>query len=236
MTGALAAAQRAMVERVLAPDGDDIYRTLVRGGIADTLRFQLRCTHKHAGARWRSDVERYVSEAPPHSRYLRDVGRLFFNWALPHWKADATLPAFLIDLARWELLGFDVLNAENDAAPDKKAELVLERSVRIASSVHVFYAEFDVHLLPDDEEDMTVPARGEVKLCVYRDETFSKRTLALTPSAAILIESLKAGRTLGDAVTAAAMGTSSPLDAAFLQAAAHLLEDLSAREIILGLG
>ena len=41
MTSPLAEVQRAMVRAIASPEGDGIYRSLVRRGLADMLRFEL---------------------------------------------------------------------------------------------------------------------------------------------------------------------------------------------------
>jgi hypothetical protein len=230
----LAEVQRAMVREIASPDGDGIYRSLVRRSLADMLRFELPRTAAHLGARWDRDVARFLDVTLPRSRYLRDIAAELVAHVRPAWEQDPDAPPYIVDLARWELLAFEVANAPDDPPAGPPAPPALDRRVTFSSSTRLFRAAFAVHLLPEDEPFAGPPAAQPTALCVYRDADFEMRTLSLTPSAVEILERLAAGADLGGAVSGAAAARGAALDAAFLQGAARLLEDLTERGVVRG--
>ncbi|MEZ4301905.1 MAG: hypothetical protein R3B70_43630 [Polyangiaceae bacterium] len=214
-------------------DDEDVYRSLVRASLAGMIRFQLARTALHLGARFDRDIARFLDAGLPRSRYLRDVGFAFFAAISPAWEGDPEIPVFANDLARWELLSFDLTSAPDDLSVEHAEPLALDRRVRLSSSARLFRAQHAVHLLPED--DLACAPKAEpTALCVYRDAAFEQRTLALTPAAAAILERLLAGTTLGDAVSGAAAERGVALDPAFLQGAARVLEDLTERGVVRG--
>lgn len=234
MTASLAELERAMVREIAAPAGSGIYRKLVRRGLAAMLRFQLPRTAAHLGARWDRDVARFLDETLPRSHYLRDVAGELVRHVAPAWRGDPEIPSFIEDLARWELLAFEVANAPDDPPRGEPAALALDRRVSFARSLRIVRFAHAVHLLADDEASLAVPAAAPTRLCVYRDADHDLRHLALSPSAADILERLAAGAALGDAVSGAAAACGAALDEAFLQGSAGLLQDLTDRQVILG--
>jgi hypothetical protein len=228
----LADLQRAMVRGITSPEGGGIYRALVRRALADMLRFELPRTAARLGARWDRDVERFLDATLPRSRYLRDIAAELVARAGPSWAGDPEVPPYALDLARWELLAFEVNNAPDDPPARPPAPPALDRPLRISFSMRLFHAEYAVHLLPEDAASSEPPEQRPTALCVYRDHDFEMRTLSLTPSAAEILARLAAGEALGAAVSGAAAARGAALDAAFLQGAARLLEDLGERGVV----
>ena len=235
-TGSLAETQRALVAALRASDGAGagIYRKLVRRGLADMLRFQLPRTAARLGPRWSADVTRFLDATLPRSHYLRDVAFELFAFIEPSWREDPEVPRHIVDLARHELLAFDVANAPDDPPLGEAAPLALDRRVALSSSARVVRYSHAVHLLPEDDASLEEPAPTPAALCVYRDSDHEIRHLALTPSAAEIVERLAAGALLGEAVSGAAAACGSPLGEPFLRGAAALLEDLTARGVVRG--
>lgn len=234
MTASLAEIQRAMVDALRSRDDAGIYRTLVRRGLAGMLRFQLPRTAARLGPRWDADVARFLGSALPRSRYLRDVAFEMFAHVEQAWRGDPQVPPYIVDLARHELLAFEVANAPDDPPLAQAAPLALDRAVALSASARLVRYGHAVHLLPEDEASREVPAATPVALCVYRDPDHEIRHLALTPSAAAIVERLAAGATLGEAVAGAAEASGQPLGEAFLRGAATLLEDLTGRGVVRG--
>jgi hypothetical protein len=234
MTASLREVQAAMVQGIAAPGGEGIYRTLVRRGLADILRFMLPRTAAHLGAIWDREVARFLDEALPRSPYLRDAAFEFVARAAPRWAEDPEAPPHIVDLARFELLGFEVTNAPDDPPIEAPAPLALDRRVALSSAARFVRFRFAVHALPEDESSLDPPAAEPVALCMYRDAEHDNRTLALTPSAAEIFSRLLAGATLGEAVSGAAEACGAALDEPFLRGAASLLEDFTARGIVRG--
>lgn len=230
----LAELQRAMIDAIRAPEGAGVYRTLVRRGLADMLRYQLPRTAAHLGDRWDAEVRRYQDETLPRSHYLRDSAFELFARLAPRWSADPEMPSYAVDLARFELLAFEVRNAPDDPPIEAPRPLALDRRVVIALATRVVRFAHAVHALPEDEASTEPPAAEPVILCAYRDAELEMRTLVLTRSAAEILERLIAGATLGEAVSGAALACGAALDPPFLQGAARLLEDLGERGVVRG--
>ena len=226
--------QRAMIDQIRAPEGSGVYRTLVRRGVADILRYQLPRTAAHLGERWDEEVRRFQGETLPRSHYLRDTAFELFARFAPRWSADPQMPPYIVDLARFELLAFEVRNAPDDPPIEAPRPLALDRRVVLALATRVVRFAHAVHALPEDESSIEPPAAEPVLLCAYRDAELEMRTLVLTRSAAEILERLIAGCTLGEAVSGAALACGAALDPPFLQGAARLLEDLGERGVVRG--
>lgn len=234
MTSSLADLQRTMVDALRSPEGAGIYRTLVRRGLAGMLRFQLPRTAARLGPRWDADVARFLDATLPRSRYLRDVAFELFAHVEAGWRADPDVPAYIVELARHELLAFEVANAPDDPPLAGAAPLALDRGVALSAAARFVRYGHAVHLLPEDDASRELPAATPTALCVYRDPEHEIHHLSLTPSAAAILERLAAGATLGEAVAGAATDGGQALDEPFLRGAARLLEDLGERGVVRG--
>ncbi|MFO0593159.1 MAG: DUF692 family protein [Polyangiaceae bacterium] len=227
--------QRSMVALVRAPGGEGVYRTLVRRGLADILRYQLPRTAALLGDRWDEEVTRHLDATLPRSHYLRDAAFEFRARVEPAWRADATVPRCALDTARFELLAFEVRNAPDDPPARDPAPLALDRGALLSTSARVVRFDHAVHLAPEDDDAPVLPPPADpVILLAYRDAEHEMRTLVLTRSAAEILERLARGATLGEAVSAAASAIGASLDPPFLQGAAAFLEDLVTRGAIRG--
>jgi hypothetical protein len=234
MSPSLAQVERSLVETIRSPEGSGIYRKLVRRGLAHMLCFMLPRTAAHLGPRWDRDVARFLDERLPRSHYLRDVAFELFEHAAPGWQGDPSVPPYVIELARHELLAFEVANAPDDPPPSAAAPLTLDRGVAFLSSMRLVRHAHAVHLLVANEGSLDPPAAEPTALCLYRDAEHEIRSLVLTPSAAQILERLRAGAALGEAVSGAAAALGCALDEPFLQGAARLLEDLGERGVVRG--
>lgn len=225
-----------------------VYRSLVRNGLSAVVVRMLPRTRARMNAacagRFDADVARFVDEVGPRTHYLRDVPAELFAWAEPRWRADASVPAYLPDLAAHELTHFDVAAAPHGPAADAvaaaaarsgdaSAELALDRPLAFAPSMRLRRHGWAVHELSPDEDARDEPPRREVRLLAYRDAEHAVRWLELTPLAFAVVEQLAAGEALGPAVErACAAHATAP--AAVLPAIARLLADLAARGVLLG--
>ena len=226
-----------------------VYRSLVRNGLSAVVVRMLPRTRARMNAacagRFDADVARFVNEVGPRTHYLRDVPAELFAWAEPRWRADASVPAYLPDLAAHELTHFDVAAARSGPAADAVAaadatrsgdasgEVALDRPLAFTPSMRLQRHGWAVHELPADEDARDEPPRREVRLLAYRDAEHAVRWLELTPLAFAVIEQLAAGEALGPAVErACAAHATAP--AAVLPDIARLLADLAARGVLLG--
>lgn len=212
------------VEAILAaPSRLAVYRSLVRNGLSAVVARMLPRTRARMNAacagRFDADLARFADEVGPRTHYLRDVPAEFFAWAEPHWRSDAALPPYLVDLATHELTHFAVAASASAGVSESPPEVALHRPLAFAESARVVRYQWAVHELPSDENTTGVPTRRDVQLLVYRDAAHSVRWFELSPLATAVIECLLAGEALGAAVQAAC--------AKHKTAPAHVLPDIA---------
>ena len=166
----------------------NVYRKLIRGTMLDTMRLELPLTAARLGDDYDHWVHRFCNEQLPSSAILRDVAFEFAAWACPLWQHDDSIPPFLPELARYELLEFDVHCAQRVAPARVGDALRPELPVCFDGSVRLGHFTFEVHLLPDDPQDRTQPKRASdedgIGVLAYRDGDNDFRQLSLTPLAA----------------------------------------------------
>lgn len=211
-----------------------LYRKLVRRGVASAARIQIPRTVARLGPAFDAYLARFFAEEPPRSHYLRDIPFELVAWAAPRWAEDESLPPFLADLARHELVAFEVAGDAGAPRIPTGQPLDLDRRVRFSSAVKLVRYGFAVHKLDAREEARDEPAREPTALLAYRDAEHDVRYLELTPAAAAILERLLAGETLRAAVVGGSGALGIPLDAAVLEGTARLLADLAERGVMLG--
>jgi hypothetical protein len=221
------------VDAILAaPHRLAIYRSLVRNGLEGVVARMLPRTRARMDAacpgRFDADVARFLDEVGPRTHYLRDVPHELYAWARPRWAGDAVVPAYLPDLAAYELACFGVSAAE-DRPEGAPGEIAPDRPVAFDGSARLLRLGWAVHELADDTTT-DVPARRDVRLLAYRDAEHAVRWLELSPLAAAIVGRLVAGEPLQAAVARACEdhGAAAPGDVA------RLLADLGARGVLLG--
>jgi hypothetical protein len=243
---------RADVEAILqAPRRLAVYRSLVRNGLSMVVLRMLPRTRARlnaaCGGRFDSDFAAFVDEKGPATHYLRDVPFEFVEWVGARWGADATVPAYIPDLARHELAFFEVASAgavpgagEADGTSPtppgrgrNMGEVALDRPLAFHESTRLVEYAWAVHELSSSEEDTEEPSPRDVRLLAYRDPEHDVRWLELTPLAAAILSRLVAGATLAAAVEGAC-GDSGVAPAAVLNDVARLLADMGSRGVILG--
>ncbi len=228
-----------------------LYRKLVRRGLAESLLRQLPRTAARLGPAWDETLERFCNEELPRSHYLRDIAFELVAFAAPIWAADPSLPSYILDLARHELIAFEVACEPASAEPTNLA-LDLNRPARFHPAVRLRRYQHAIHRLSADPGARDLPAPEPTALLAYRDAEHEVRYLELTPLAAAVLERLlpqglaaepslsaqsprpSAGQSLGAAVTAACAELGFPTDGAVLASIASVLSDLAERGVLLG--
>jgi hypothetical protein len=222
------------IEAILAaPPRLALYRRLVRNNLRGVTEKMLARTRARlneiADGAFDASFAAWLDEAGPRTHYLRDVPGDFLIWAGPRWRGRTDVPAWIADLARYEIAQYQV--AASAKAPAEVTEIAPERPLVFAEAVMLLRLGFAVHALPSGVGDRTVPAAEATALLIYRDEDHAVQLLELTPFAAAITERLLAGTPLLDAVREAAAIVSAktaPLDVA------RFLADLAGRRILLG--
>jgi hypothetical protein len=226
------------IEAILAaPPRLGVYRSLVRNGLSSVVLRMLPRTRARMNAacegRFDADLAGFVDEVAPRTHYLRDVPAEYLAWAEPRWRADASVPAYLPDLATHELTQFAVAAAAPASRAPGVAEVALDRPLAFLDSTRLVHHGWAVHELPADEDATGEPTRREIHLLAYRDADHVVRWLELTSLASAIVTRLLAGEPLGEAVEGAC-GQASTVPATILPDIARLLADLGERGVLLG--
>lgn len=237
---ALAELQEALARAILdepgAPAGPlGVYRRLVRANLDEAMGSILPRTIARLGDLFWREAHLFYAARGPRTHYLRDVPQEFVAWCGPRWPALPEIPAYLLDLARLEVLAIQVGTAL-DEQPEASPSLALDRPVLFAHAVRIARLSHAVHLLPEDAADRTLPAPEPSTVLVYRDNDHDLRYLDLSPAAAAILEGLLGGQTLQQAIVEGAERAAVPLDDALLHGSSVLLADLADRGVLLGGG
>lgn len=214
----------------------EVYRSLVHNRLKHAIRdFLERTVARLPRPQLDGDFEEFMRVVGPRSPYLRDVPDEFVQWVAPRWQAHASVPNYLADLARHELLEFDVRNDPEGGEADTGLALQLDHGLRFEGAVRLMRYAYAVHTLPYELEDRTEPAQQRTDLLVYRDASFSVRYLELTAYATAVLDGLlNAKLTVEAALKAGAETLGEPLDDSKLASAAQLFSDLAERGVLLG--
>lgn len=210
------------------------YRRLVRNTLGAVIGDFLPRTAARMGKRFDQEVALFYAQRGPRTHYLRDVPVELVDHLAARWQGDPKIPAYLYDLARHELLGFQVAAARADRPREPLGDLALDKIAVLDRGVAVARYRYAVHKLPFDPDDRSFPEKRATTILAYRDADHDPRYLDLSPSAAAIIEGLLAEKPLADALREAAQKTAVPFDDAFLVGSAELLADLGDRGVILG--
>lgn len=207
-----------------------VYRAMVHSRLRGVISEYLPRTVAVLGKpRLRSELAAFMAERAPHSVYFRRVPHEFFAWAAPRWRADPSLPPYLLDLASHELLDPEVCDCVAGGEDASGEALVLDRPAQLDGSVHLRRYTFAVHRGDDP------PVAEATAILAYRDrDTQRLRLLELTPRAATLCTHLLAGATLQAALVDTCSELGEPMNDEFLAAMAAFLADLGERGVLLG--
>jgi hypothetical protein len=254
------------VEAILAaPPRLAVYRSLVRNGLASVVLLMMPRTRERMNGgigarRFEADLAAFADQIGPRTHYLRDVPAEFFAWAQARWRVDPTVPAYLADLASYELAAFHVAAAEGTRAGEELVDIELDRTLAFVGSTRLLHYDWAVHELPLDAT--TEPARRDVWLLAYRDDegasqetpgtarpglrrsvtttsagqqrpAHAVRWLELTPLAAAILGRLLLAEPLGTSI-ARACADHGVTPSAVLGEIAKLFADLGGRRVLLG--
>jgi hypothetical protein len=222
--------------QALAPEleGLLVYRTLVRNTLSDALKLALPRTLARLAGGFDTWFDAFLAERGPRTHYLRDVTGEFLDFVAPRWANDASVPAWLIDLARHEALAFQVAAAPPAEARPLADTLELERGLVFDETARIVHYAYAVHELSEDPHDAREPEPRATALFVYRNAEHDVRYLALTPLAARILERLLAGDSLRVAIGEACAERNLVPEPAVLDATAGLLAQLAERGALLG--
>ncbi|WP_394850805.1 hypothetical protein LZC95_25525 [Pendulispora brunnea] len=209
-----------------------LYRRLVRGNLEAVARKLLPRTAAcldRAENGFGREFGAFLAEAGTRTHFLRDIGGELVRWGAPaRWAGQGYAP-HLADLARYEVLEFEVGIADVAQPPPARAELALDRGVVFHPTARLAHFAHAVH-----EEEHDPPAPRAVALLVFRDAEHAVHTRELDPTLAPVMERLLAGESLAEAVRAASARAEGPIDDALLAQVAQLLAALAEEGVLLG--
>ncbi len=225
-------------EAILAsPRRLGLYRHLVRHNVVHVVGVMLERTRARLDVCVPGELDRavgrFLAEHGPRTPHLRDVPSEFLAWASPRWRADARIPAWLVDYAELELVDFTIGVAPRPATPPPLADVKANRALVFGDPRVIVHLEWAVHLVPA-EDPRAVPEKRPVDLLVYRDAKHCTRYLDLSPLAAVILARLFEGLPLATALKVACESSGVALDDSVLGGAARLLADLGERGVLLG--
>lgn len=244
--------QRSFVEALFALDGAPhlsalererpqrfaVYRRMVRRRILELLEWSLPRSVAAFGAEpFSALAARWFASAPPRSPYLRDLVAEFAGWAEGD-EAPAARP-WALQLVRYEAALREVEWASEEVGvPAVPEPLSMERPLLLHPAHRRVSLDHAVHRIGLDDDGRLAfvdPVEAApFELLVYRDpDTHAPRVLELDSFAAALLDRAPA-IALVAAGRQAAEAAALPVDAAFVAKFSELLEDLSARGVVLG--
>lgn len=214
-----------------------LYRRLVRHNVVNVVQAMLERTRARfelaKPGLFDATVDAFLSEVGPRTPHLRDVPAELLAFAAPRWKADASLPPWLLEHAELELVEFTIGIAPRAGEVGELVDVAPDRPLAFAEPNAIVRTTYAVHELPADDA-RAAPVAREVALLVYRDDEHRTRFLELSPLACAILERLRAGSPLASAMVLACEASGTKLDDVVLAGAARLLADLAERGVLLG--
>jgi hypothetical protein len=222
-----------------APDAKDVdllggssillYRDLVRSRLRELLSVALPKTERAIGAERTTQLfDAFLAEAPPRSRYFREVVPDFLAHVMPR-LGEAIYPAHAADVARlegtqWEL-GWRAGDIEGDVG-----ELDLERAPVPHPTLRLLAFSHAV-----EKGEIAPDKKGTFHACVHRRGDHLVETRPLDPTSARLVAAwLVPGRSAIEGVRAVLAEEKREADPAFVEKMSSLLAALRESGAILG--
>lgn len=199
-------------------------RTFI-GGAADRL----------GPERLRAEVDAWIADPGPTTPYFRDIPAEFLAWARPRWEADASLPAWVPELAAHQVMIRTVRNDPREVGEQTGKGLDLDGPIACNATVRVLRYRWAVHRLPKRElQPEDEPAEGPAIVIAYRKPDQQTSLVDIKPRSAHMLERLLGGATLREALFGACEATGETLDDSILSVTALTLADLIDRHVLLG--
>jgi hypothetical protein len=221
------------------PERWKVYRRMVRARFADSIEHGFERLHAVAGAdQFREIVWQFLAESPPRSHYLRDIpGEFlqFFERDRDRLTRCYALPAYALDLARYEWAELETAYSFEETSAAKVGPLAMDRVPVLSPAHRLIDLAYPVHRMGTAGHDETMQA-APFSLCLYRDaKTHEVAVLELTPVTASMLSLMQPRTsTLTEVVQNAAHAVGATVDVAFIEALSTLLADLIERGVLLG--
>ncbi len=212
-----------------------VYRDLVRANLVEAIANQIPRTVARLGTPlYERYVERFCEQQLPRSQILRDVAFEFAAWAAPLLDKDERAAPYIADLARYELLEFDVYAAQRIVVTPLAEEMLPASPVAFDTTTRLSVFSHAVHLLADDTQDDTIPNVTDSAVLAYRDSEGCFRQLELTSLAAQILAALLLGESFAPAVQRACTLLDLPVDEHVIEGISTVIADLAERGCVFG--
>ena len=227
--------ERAPPPADVVPARMQVYRELLYKNIDGSLSACFPVLKSILGeAAWDAMVQRFFAEHRCHTPIYRELPGELLSW-FEAAGATLDLPPFARELAHYEwielALTIDPARIE-DVAVDPHGDLLAGVPV-VSPLARVLGYAYPVHKLSPDYTPTVAPA-SRTHLAVYRDRNEVVRFMELNPLTALLLQQLRDQNSTGDAVLMR-IARANKLDVHAARAgAAAILNDLRARDVILG--
>lgn len=207
-----------------------MYRSMVRERLHGMLRSGLPKTAALLGkTRFNAAVSSYLAERGPRSRYIRDVIDELVEHALPRWESDASMPAHLPDLARYEAAKWRAASLEWDAEPVRDFDF---------EAIPVFNPSLCTvtlrHRVDKDAEAPSTLAEPHHALCYRKPGSPRVFTYVVNDIGGRLLTAWRSGSSCADGARAVLAELGREPDARFIDGMAGVLADLLEHKILLG--
>lgn len=203
-------------------------RTRMRNMLATALKRTVASLGDEAWGRW---YDRWLHEAPPRTRYIREIVPEFIAFALPRWAEDESIPGWVAELATLEATRWEVSSLH--APAPEAGELAFEKVPVLSPAVRLLRVEHAVHRKRTDDD--APPAQEPTHLCIYRTDDDRTAVWAIDDFAAALLEAFERGEEdVTTSVKRIAAARKLPIDDRLVQRLGTLLAEFVQRSILLG--
>ena len=206
-----------------------VYRDLVRHRLRHVVGVAMSRTRGVVGDdAFSRTVDEWLATGGPATRFFRHIPRDMFEFAVKEWRGRE--PAWLADLARYEITSWDVRYAPPSRTD--AGEFAFDRVPVLSPAVSVLRIHHAVHKTP-------TPADGyepePTLLCVYRGKNHRPVPWTLNALAADLVEAWARGdRTVTESVHAVAAAHNTEIGPVFVEKLSTMIADFLTRGILVG--
>lgn len=209
-----------------------LYRFLVHSTLRRAIAGALPRSVARLGEAFPTLFSRFIANAPPKSRLLRDLAPAFVQFGRNRGHGLG-VAGYLWDLAQLESAVVKVAASKQRQAP-LSSEPRIDQGLLFCEASQLLELSHAVHLLPEDPADRSLPAARPTYLLAYRNDEHRVLHLELSPLAFAIVSRLRGGESLGGAVRGACSAHRQEPQLNVIEGTAQLLSGLAARGIVLG--
>lgn len=211
------------------------YHAMVHARLLGTIRTFIGGAADRLGRdRLRAEVDAWIADPGPTTRYFRDIPAEFLAWAQPRWEADESLPSWLPELAAHQVMIRTVRNDPREVGEQTGRGLDLDAPIACNPTVRVLRYRWAVHRLPKQLGPEDQPAEVPAIVIGYRNRAEQASFVEIKPRSAHMLELLLGGASMREALFGACEAMGETLDDSILSVTALTLANLIDRHVLLG--